>query len=548
MRLARRAFLSVSAAALAPAAIAALSGQSTFEVQHLGVAVTRLDMAEGYVTYGAPEMYQGQDLNGDGDQEDIVFHIYDLQSGRNRNTHLVSNSAGAVVEGWVAVPVQEQGEDLNEDGDVHDRVMHLVHAETGELINLKRAGLDSVHVGSRLFFPVVEDMQGMQDLNGNHTAENQVLHAYDLETRTLKNLRLATDFAESGYQSDGNRLAVRVFEHHQGVDFSGDGDQNDRTVLLVDLPGFQVTNTGLTAGGGLGFRLYPDLLLVDSYEVQQGETDLNGDGEISGEVTQLLNLRSGALWNLGQDVVEILRRPDQAAYTISETLAGQDLNGDGDALDRVLQIWTRERGTVNTGIAGGDLDWNEEYVAIQVHEGNHGQKDLNGNGTVYDSVLHLVSLRTGAVVNLETSGPAYSLHGDHLLVSVAESSSSDLNGDGDTLDLIAELIHIPTLERTNYGLAVGYAALRLSHRLGVLGVPEQAQGQDLDGDGTLGGTMYYAFELGAAPVALGFGGEVVQAWEIDSTHAAFRAREGHATGDLNGDGDTNDQILTILKR
>lgn len=543
--------LSIAAAALATAPLASPSspsGDTPFEILHLGVAVTSLEMAEGFITYGVPEMYQGADLNGDQDQEDVVFHVYDLAAGLNRNTGLVSNVAGATVGGWVAVSVEEQGGDLNGDGDAHDRVLHLVHARGDEVINLGLASVNFDLVGSRLFFTVIEAMQGMQDFNGNQAADNQVLHAFDLESRTWKNLRLAAFFEGTSFQSVGDRLAVRVPEAHQGVDFSGDGDLGDQTVLLVDLPGCGVSNTGLTAGGNLGFQLHEDLLLVDTYEVQQGELDLNGDGEISGEVTQLLNLETDALFNLGQDVVELLRSRDRAAYTISEAVAGTDLNGDGDLLDRVLQLWTLGGGTRNTGLAGADLSWNDEYVAVQVHESNQGGLDLNGNGAVHDVVLHLVSLRTGEVLNLETSGPAYSLDGDHVLVSVAESSSQDLNGDGDTLDEIAQLVHLPTLERTDYGLAIGYGDLRLAAGLGVLGVYEKDHGRDLDGDGELHSTLYYAFEVGGTPVPLGFGGESVARWRIDADRAAFRGHEGPLTGDLNGDGDVLDYVLTILER
>ena len=97
--------------------------------------------------------------------------------------------------------------------------------------------------------------------------------------------------------------------------------------------------------------------------------------------------------------------------------------------------------------------------------------------------------------NLGLAGDAESLAGDHLVLSVSETAEGeDLNGDGDTNDIVAHVHDLATGETQNLALAIDKGRRRVRPIFGNSGpifgnswlieVSESSQGQDLNGDGT----------------------------------------------------------------
>ena len=85
------------------------------------------------------------------------------------------------------------------------------------------------------------------------------------------------------------------------------------------------------------------------------------------------------------------------------------------------------------------------WFAVHVSEGQIGE-DLNGDGDLVDSVLHVVDLETDRRRNLLGSGPALFAGGParrsdenvHMVFEVNEAAQgTDLNGDDDLLDTVA---------------------------------------------------------------------------------------------------------------
>jgi len=94
------------------------------------------------------------------------------------------------------------------------------------------------------------------------------------------------------------------------------------------------------------------------------------------------------------------------AFRVWESLSGTDLNGDTDTVDFVLHIYDTTSGAlVNTGVeASGQIHVTGDYVAWQVFEFAQGFEDLNGDGDTNDLVLHYVHMPSGAVTsNCSTS-------------------------------------------------------------------------------------------------------------------------------------------------
>ncbi|MGH9391804.1 MAG: hypothetical protein ACRD1Z_19555, partial [Vicinamibacteria bacterium] len=94
---------------------------------------------------------------------------------------------------------------------------------------------------------------------------------------------------------------------------------------------------------------------------------------------------------------------DFVAMRTSEARSGgTDLNGDGDATDFVLQVFDWSTGLVrNTGLeASGGFRMAGRYIAFTVLESRQGGTDLNGDGDTADLVQHIYDAETGVATNL----------------------------------------------------------------------------------------------------------------------------------------------------
>jgi len=218
----------------------------------------------------------GADLNGDGDAQDIVLHLWDASTGGTRNLGLAID--GFRLQGrWVALEVREDAQsssDLNGDGDAGDFILHVFDNATGTIANI---GLDVAaffveQQGDTLAFPVIEAFQGRTDLNGDGDLFDDVLHLFDAATGITTNLGVPTWRHPDQIQFRTNALAVGVPEI-TNADFNSDGDRDDLVLHLVDPDTGAATNLGLATGA---FQLGPQWLAFIVAEGFQARTDLNG--------------------------------------------------------------------------------------------------------------------------------------------------------------------------------------------------------------------------------------------------------------------------------
>jgi hypothetical protein len=179
----------------------------------------------------------GSDLNGDGDLLDNdLIHVYDAATDVVTGLGL-SGSSLQISEDVLAFAVPEFAHgDLNGDGDTWDWPVHVYDFASGVTTNL---GLDPYggisHIDGEMFaFPVAESSQGNSDLNGDGDTSDVVLHIHDAASGTTTNLELAED--KSNYpRFSGRRVAFTVSETDQGnTDLNGDGDTLDTVVHVAD--------------------------------------------------------------------------------------------------------------------------------------------------------------------------------------------------------------------------------------------------------------------------------------------------------------------------
>jgi hypothetical protein len=296
-------------------------------------------------------------------------------------------------------------------------------------------------------------------------------------------------------------------------------------------------------------------------------------------------------------------------FTVAEAWDGQDRNGDGDANDLVLHAYQAGTGSVtNIGLAG-EAHARGLHSVLIVYEGAQ-REDLNGDGDMSDIVPHAFSLDTGALVNMRValhtpfrdighggsrSARSMALGDDGVAFHVSESGGGDLNGDGDALDDDILFVHIfATGETRNLGLSVwdfeladGLLAMQVGdYYLGLeahvhdlarnttwdLGVPSShavsqssfvirgnwvaltadEAGTDHTGDGE--GTDRFLVLADArrrriVETGIAFSQGTYLEWSLvfsDSGALTALAYEREMAVDLDGDGDTSDQVVQIL--
>lgn len=257
-----------------------------------------------------------------------------------------------------------------------------------------------------------------------------------------------------------------------GPDLNDDGDVDDLVVHYFD--GSVVHNLRCAA---------EDVSLSDTHvaalvsEAAQGANDLNGDGDSDDLVLHLWSLAdplpsSCSSWvNVEQAGDTIAITGDIVAMITPEAdQNGEDLNGDGDSDDRVIQLFNAETGlpipivrldpATREVIAILDPQTAIEFVlgtellAFRTSEASQGQGSLNAeDADTDDDVLQIYDLATGELFDTgQTVVPCpllacdptrpYRVSGRTVRFLTLESDqNADLNDDGDQEDLLVQVFN-----------------------------------------------------------------------------------------------------------
>jgi hypothetical protein len=204
------------------------------EAHETGIARGHLDVLPAFcgdsVAIPAWEVAAGADLNGDGRALDFVLHLF--HDGSVENTGLDTSSGAPSGDGWIALGRSEllADRDGNADGDLGDRILHLLDPTTGELVNTHLATQGLLDISSRRVLMAVEEdnLGGLgRDLNGDGDAFDDVWATYEIDSATTRNLHLAADsLTLLGLTSEGDGVFL-VSEESQARDLNGDGDRTD---------------------------------------------------------------------------------------------------------------------------------------------------------------------------------------------------------------------------------------------------------------------------------------------------------------------------------
>lgn len=381
-----------------------------------------------------------------------------------------SGPAAKIGGHWI-IAQQEKAQDLNGDGDKNDRVLVEYDATTHAITSLGLAvgQVNSGFVGSaaELVFAIDELSQGSVDLNGDGDQLDQVLAVYHYATHSTTVIGEAQTHPYLRMAPDGSVAVVYRSESKLNVDLDGDGDKLDMVVGAIDPSTGAMLNTGRAiafANSALGDSMQTTpcvggKISLGVYEAAQS-ADFTGDGDLFDIEFTVFDLATATAQDSGLAIRDLdvdAATADMFLQVVEFEQHQTDLNGDGDASDRVLFRRDGASGTIsNLGQAGawiggpgsGTISAATGRAAAFVFELQQGGVDLNGDGDAKDAELFRCDLASGALTDLHASfaGPTYFIaSGDVVAVNQKESAlPADLNGDGDKLDTLIYAVDLVT--------------------------------------------------------------------------------------------------------
>lgn len=150
------------------------------------------------IAYHTAEEWTGEDFSEDGDDDDIVIRYTNLLTGNTVNTGqvgLLPSVSGAIItfhtaEGWI-------NEDLNKDGDTNDIIIRFYNTSNGKTVNTGTAGHSPSISGSTIAFHTFETWIG-EDLNSDGDMKDSVIRYLSI-SKNLENdySRIIHDFVSS---------------------------------------------------------------------------------------------------------------------------------------------------------------------------------------------------------------------------------------------------------------------------------------------------------------------------------------------------------------
>jgi hypothetical protein len=224
-----------------------------------------------------------------------------------------------------------------------------------------------------------------------------------------------------------------------------------------------VENLGLAA---TAVALSPQFIAALVSEAGNGDVDYNGDGDSADTVVQVHPVGSGSWTNTAQAADAVGVSGSVVAWITPEAGQGAgSLNADADSNDRVLEVFDAASNRLLLGagtepraqaaaefVLGGSPG--RELVAFRTSEAAEGGLDLNGDGDARDDVLQVYDVELRRLVNtgqavtpcrLEACDPRvpYKVGKDTVTFLTFEAAQGqDLNGDGDSADLVLQVVNV----------------------------------------------------------------------------------------------------------
>jgi hypothetical protein len=272
-----------------------------------------------------------------------------------------------------------------------------------------------------------------------------------LATPAPAQVNTGQDASKLPFVACNGRVGFRTSEIQQGqTDLTGDGDAFDFGFQTLTPGTGAVVNGQVDASGPLACG--GDVFAFGTSEFSEGNADLDADGDATDTVLHVYDAAGLTLVNVGLPVSAVaVSASPFAAFTVPETSLGPlgtDLNGDGDTTDVVLHVYDVAGATVtNVGLDASrdtDLRVAGARVAFTVNEAAQGPlgTDLNGDGDSLDHVVHVYDVGTATLTNTVFAAlPGIQLDGDVVAFAVDEAAQGPVSLNAD-LDTGDEVLHL----------------------------------------------------------------------------------------------------------
>ncbi|MDA1371544.1 MAG: hypothetical protein O2971_12395 [Proteobacteria bacterium] len=374
--------------------------------------------------------------------------------------------------------------------------------------------------------------------------------SYQAVATTTVNTQLAVSTVET--HPLGYAFFVVNESQQNGTDLNGDGDTDGyETVLhIYDAVENEIINLGYAVVDG-NTRFSGQWLVFQVWESRQGFTDLNNDGDTNDAVLFYYDLFTGDITNTELAGSPIGVSPNNQIYFVMRENSGypEDLNGDGDTADNIAHVYDIPTDTVlNLGISANGYAPYGEGFAVLSREVDQGHTDLNGDSDILDYILHVYDSTDGSLTNtMRAAFPDSRVKGFLLAVS-EQMDGVDWNSDGDLADIVLQIYDMDTRSFINLGKSYTLHLVEVSVNGDYMAwvARESSEGNsDLNGDGDTGDEVMFVYDRSTDTVTnLGIAGER-GGIHTSNGFVAFLANESGQREDLNFDGDTSDRVAHI---
>ncbi len=344
-------------------------GRGIVRVAGAGFSLPALALEGPVAAFLERESDEGNcDENGDGDAADDILRVFTVPGTENTanvsppravDPSLVINGQSLVVSsGEVFFRTSEAAmaplptADLFPDGTLDDTVLEVLNTSTDAVTTLCPAGQVAVKDGRAAFLrPEAESTsffvaRGALDpcptgsLNGDFDTDDEVVQLWTGSGEPQNLGRAATAVALSS--TDVAAIVSEPHEGAEGVDYNGDGDTLDGVAQVRPIAGGSWVSTGQAADT---IAFCGSVLAIITPEHDQGDSDLNNDGDTDDRVLQLYVPATSILINTHQAAEEVACNEEVVAFRTNEGAQGStdlehgvDPPGTFDPQD-VLQAW-----------------------------------------------------------------------------------------------------------------------------------------------------------------------------------------------------------------
>lgn len=409
---------------------------------------TGVEIAGDLVLVAVSDQLEWRDWLGDGDMVDLVYVIYSISTGEFAPLPMASApglDALVRIGEHVAFMALENGNanrlvDVNADGDFDDLYTTLIDTRTGQVVLMPFEGFP-YECDGLLFSFAPEAVRGV-DLTGDGDLDDAVIQFIDpVSGATARGPYALDTFPFPDFRAFGTSVAVEVEEEWLGQDLNADGDTIDVLHALHDVRTGAVTLLPLITGPA---EEDSDRQLI--YRAREALNPIqNGDADDDDRLPIVIDLDAGTLTPVPIAIplaTQSVHHAGQLFLSADEPDQGAtDLDGDGDALDRVLMSYDLQTGVTSSfglsSTASGDIgpvvvDGLVLYRAVEAANG----VDLNSDGDLDDVLFVQVDPVTGTRTNLAIPSAGFTLApiGSIQWLVVPEEELGDRNGDGDDSD------------------------------------------------------------------------------------------------------------------